>query len=394
MVLKRVVVLGSTGSIGTQALEVIKQFPGRFTVVGLSAHSNIKLLENQVEKFKPRAVAITSTTANVPNTFAHRYPFLKLYTGSDAIDRMLEDLDYDILLVAISNGIAGIKPTITAIRKGSRVALATKEVLVCAGEFVRQELDRNSEAELIPVDSEHSAIWQLLEGEARGNLLRIILTASGGPFLGRSKEELKDVSVQDALNHPRWNMGSKISVDSATLMNKGLEVIEAHYLFGISPSNIDVWVHPEAIVHGLVVLKDGSMKAAISTPDMRIPIAYALSYPERLPMAGIVRQLDADVLSQLRFLPPDTETFPALKLAYGALEEGLDRPCVLNAANDEAVHAFLRGEIPFLTITDVVQETLERLPAKPVRSIEDVFERDREARQWARKIIRSIGQRR
>ncbi|MEO0180012.1 MAG: 1-deoxy-D-xylulose-5-phosphate reductoisomerase [candidate division WOR-3 bacterium] len=367
--MKSIALLGSTGSIGKSALSVIARYPDRFRLVAISGHRNSEALLEIAERFKPEAVAITS---EVPFP-AERW---RLYRGPDALVELSENEDYDVLLVA-TTGLAGALPTIKALERGKRVALANKETLVSFGPLVLEALKKGGE--LIPVDSEHSALFQLLEGR-REEAVRLTITSSGGPFRGMKPKDLKSVKPADALRHPTWSMGPKITVDSATLMNKVLEVIEAHFLFGFPPQDISVIIHPTSTVHALVQLRDGMMLAHMGLPDMRVPIQYALSYPERL--SSDVPALDLNGL-KLEFHEPDTETFRLLPLAWEALRKGGTAPAVLNASNEVAVLAFLEGRLSFLGIMDTVERVFHEHKPWPVKNHEDVAEADRWAREKA-----------
>jgi len=359
---KRVLILGSTGSIGESTLDVIKRFPEKFEVVGLVAGKNRKKLLEQSNSFGVKNVALFSEV------------------GLEGIRSLIEGTDFDVAVCAIS-GSAGILPTYWAAKKGRRIALANKESLVCAGEFIKEVA-----SEIIPVDSEHSAIFQCLVGERRKDVEEIVLTASGGPFLER--KDLENVKPEEALRHPNWEMGKKVTIDSSTLMNKGLEVIEAYWLFEVPPEKIGVVIHPQSIVHSLVVFKDKSVKAQLGVPDMRIPIGYALSYPERLELD---EELKLNLYGlNLTFLEPDTERFPCLRLAYESLRRGYPYPIVLNAADEVAVELFLKGEIKFTDIPKIIEETLNRSKFKKPESIEEVVEIDREARKLALEVFRGL----
>ncbi|MEO2065417.1 MAG: 1-deoxy-D-xylulose-5-phosphate reductoisomerase [Desulfurobacteriaceae bacterium] len=372
--MKRVLVLGSTGSIGESTLKVVEAFPEEFKVVGLVAGRNRDSLLFQSKKFKPEAVALFE--GELPNNL----PF-KAFTGIEGIRRLIEELDFDVCVAAIS-GSAGILPTYWAARKGRRLALANKEALVCAGPFVK-----SVSREIIPVDSEHSAIFQCLNGERRESVEEIILTASGGPF--REREDLDRVKPEEALKHPNWDMGKKVTIDSATLMNKGLEVIEAYWLFGFPLERIKVVIHPQSIVHSMVRFVDGSVISQMGVPDMKIPIAYALSYPERLPLGEKFSSLNLHFSGlKLDFYEPDTEKFPCLKLAYESLERGYPYPIVLNAADEVAVELFLKGKIKFTQIPVLIEEVLERSNFPKPGSIEDVVEVDKGAKELAWKVAR------
>ncbi len=374
----KVCVLGSTGSVGRQALEVIEANGDLFEVVGLSSTGrNRELFYEQVERFSPRVVA-TVEKCDLPDG-------VEVITGEDSSVRLVEELDADIFLVALS-GTAGILPTYAAVKKGVRVALANKESLVSAGYFII-EASRVHGSEIIPVDSEHSAIFQCLLGQDRGSLKRIILTASGGPFLNRPLEELDQVTPEEALAHPCWDMGPKITVDSATMMNKGLEVIEARWLFDLPPEKIAVLVHPQAIVHSMVEFVDNSLIAQLACPDMRIPISFALGFPARLPNPSIPLNLAG---MNLTFEEPDYRRFPLLKLAYEALKSDRVLPVILNAADEVAVEAFLAGKIGFTGIRRVVEECMDRLSGSVVRSIEDAMELHKRSLELAGEVVEKI----
>ena len=378
----RVAVLGATGSIGRQALEVVERFPERLELVGVSASRSVEELEKIVLRYRPKAVALTHPASTDPTRSKLLSPFLSpqtsLYLGEEGLVELAAREDVDLVLVAVV-GIAGLAPTLEALKRGKTVALATKEALVAGGKLVQRAASEGG-GRLIPVDSEHSAIFQCLEGQPREALERIILTASGGPFWRRSPAELEKVTVAEALAHPVWKMGRKITIDSATLMNKGLEVIEAHYLFDLPPEKIDVLIHPQSVVHSLVQFKDGAMLAQLSVPDMRLPIQYALLYPERLP--SLIRPLDLAEVGKLEFERADPERFPALRLAYQALKLGGTFPAVLSAADEIAVQAFLEERISFVRILAVVEEVLARHVSLAGETLEEVLEADR----WARKI--------
>jgi len=378
----RVAILGATGSIGRQALEVVERFPERLELVGVSASRSVEELKKIVLRYHPKAVALTHLASTDPTRSKLLGPFLSpqtsLYLGEEGLVELVTREDVDLVLVAVV-GIAGLAPTLEALKRGKTVALATKEALVAGGKLVQRATSEGG-GRLIPVDSEHSAIFQCLEGQPREALERIILTASGGPFWRRSPAELEKVTVAEALAHPVWKMGKKITIDSATLMNKGLEVIEAHYLFGLPPERIEVLIHPQSVVHSLVQFKDGAMLAQLSVPDMRLPIQYALLYPERLP--SLVRPLDLGEVGKLEFERADPERFPALRLAYQALKLGGTFPAVLSAADEIAVQAFLEERISFVRILAVVEEVLARHVPLAGETLEEVLEADR----WARKI--------
>ncbi|GAB3306375.1 1-deoxy-D-xylulose-5-phosphate reductoisomerase [Hymenobacter tenuis] len=381
---KRVTLLGSTGSIGTQALEVIRSQPGKFTVTALSAHSNAELLVQQAREFRPAAVVIGDEAkyATVKSALANQ-PETEVLTGAAALADVAGREDTDVVLTAMV-GYAGLLPTVRAIKAGKTIALANKETLVVAGQLIT-ELVKECGVGLYPVDSEHSAIFQCLVGEEQNPIEKIILTASGGPFRGRSREQLALVTKAQALKHPNWDMGAKITIDSASLMNKGLEVIEAKWLFGLQDSQIDVVVHPQSIIHSLVQFQDGSLKAQLGLPDMKLPIQYALGYPQRLP-SNFPRFSFLDY-PQLTFEQPDTSTFRNLGLAFEAMKRAGNAPCVLNAANEVAVAAFLRDEIGFLEMSDLVETSLARVSYLASPILDDYVQTDRETRRIAQELL-------
>jgi 1-deoxy-D-xylulose-5-phosphate reductoisomerase len=383
--LKRIVILGSTGSIGRNALWVAERFPDRFQVVGLGAGKNIDLVAEQVQRFRPRVVSVL--TAELAGDLRRRLPpGTEVLAGLSGYQQVAALPESDLVLSAMV-GAAGLMPTLAALRAGKDVALANKETLVMAGDLVTTEVGRH-QVTLLPVDSEHSAIFQALTGHRRQDLKRVILTASGGPFLHAGLEELQRVTPAQALAHPNWRMGPKVTIDSATLMNKGLEVVEARWLFDLDLSQIGVAIHPQSIVHSLVEYVDGSVIAQLGIPDMRVPIAYALSYPERLPLN--LPPLDLLAVQTLTFLEPDRARFPCLGLAFTALRAGGTMPAVLNAANEVAVEAFLAGRIPFLAIGEVVEETLGRHRSSPAVEVEVILSADRWAREEARRITERL----
>ncbi len=353
---KRIAVLGSTGSIGTQTLDVISRYPGEFEVEVLTAGNNVRLLEQQARKFMPNAVVIGNEGHYHLLRDSLRDVPVKVYAGEDAIEQIVTGSNID-MVVAGMVGYSGLRPTISAVNAGKRIALANKETLVVAGEIIRK-LMKESGSRIIPVDSEHSAIFQCLAGEAGNPVEKITLTASGGPFLNLTASELQKVKPHEALKHPNWEMGNKVTVDSASLMNKGLEVIEARWLFDLSPDRIDVIIHPQSVIHSFVHFADGSVKAQLGMPDMRVPILYALTYPDRF--VSDLPKLDLQKCPSLSFLTPDTGRFRNLALAYRALQEGGNMPCILNAANEIAVNAFLSGRIGFLQMSDVVEHAMEK----------------------------------
>lgn len=376
---KRIAILGSTGSIGKQALEVVDQHPEQFTVEVLTANNKADLLIEQAIKYKPNAVVIGHDCLYDKLMDALDPYDIKVYVGEEAIEQVVEMDSIDMVLMALV-GFAGLKPTVAAIKAKKPIALANKECLVVAGEHISKLVIENR-VELIPVDSEHSAIFQCLTGENPEHIEKVILTASGGPFRNTSLEELNSVSVADALNHPNWDMGNKITIDSATLMNKGLEVIEAKWLFGLEPEQIEVVIHPQSIIHSMVQFRDGSIKAQMGLPDMRLPIVYALSYPER--MKNDFPRFNFNDYGQLTFEAPDFKKFRNLALAFEALKTGGNMPCALNAANEIAVQLFLNGKTGFLNIPEIIEATMQKVGFIQNPSFEDYFETDREARRIA-----------
>jgi 1-deoxy-D-xylulose-5-phosphate reductoisomerase len=374
-------ILGSTGSIGVSTLEVVRQFPDIFRVVALAAGSNVSLLRSQIEEFKPAKVSVLNPelARQLDRSLNGTAPRPEILSGAEGYERIATTPEADVLVSAMV-GAAGLLPTLAGIRAGKDVALANKETLVIAGELVMDAAARNS-VRILPVDSEHSAIFQALQGNQRKALRRILLTASGGPFFNKSSEELAEVTPEAALNHPNWSMGRKITIDSATLMNKGLEVIEARWLFDVSTDQIAVHVHPESIVHSMVEYIDGSVIAQLGIPDMKIPIAYALSYPDRLAVEN--PPLDLFRLQKLTFFEPNLEKFPCLRLAFEASRRGSTMPAVLNAANEVAVHAFLEGEIGFLDIPRLIETVMKRHRVADTLTLEAVIEADSRAREEA-----------
>ncbi|HEY8626534.1 MAG TPA: 1-deoxy-D-xylulose-5-phosphate reductoisomerase [Solirubrobacteraceae bacterium] len=379
---RRLVILGSTGSIGVQALDVVSRSPdGEFRVVGLSAGSDWQVVVEQARTLGVKRIALADRDAAAQASEA--WTDGEVLAGPDGLVKLITEADCDLVLNAIV-GSAGLVPTVAALGEGIDLALANKESLVVGGELVTQ-LAEATAAAIIPVDSEHSALHQLLASERPGTVDRLVVTASGGPFRGRSPEQLQSVTVDQALAHPTWQMGGKITIDSATLMNKGLEVIEAHHLFGTPYERIEVVVHPQSIVHSLIQLCDGATLAHLGYPDMRVPISYALNYPERADVP--VRRLDLVELGSLTFEPVDEDTFACLRLARQAAGAGGTAPCTLNAANEIAVHAFLRGQLTFLGIAAVIEETLSRLPAGRVHSFDSLADADAQARRVAAELV-------
>lgn len=379
---QRIVILGSTGSIGRSTLDVVDRHPGRFEVAGLAAGRRVERLAEQVRRYRPRAVGVADAAAAAH--LRRLCPELRdIRIGPQGAAEIAVGVGAEIVVAAIV-GAAGLVPTLAAASAGLTIALANKEALVAAGELMVRAA-RDGGARLLPVDSEHNAIHQCLRAGERGEVRRLVLTASGGPFRGRGRAELERVTREQALSHPTWRMGPKITVDSATLMNKGLEVIEAHWLFDMPAAAIDVVVHPQSTVHSLVEFRDGSVVAQLGSPDMRHPIQYALSWPER--WAGVVPRLDFATLGSLTFEAPDKDAFPCLDLAYAALAQGGDAPARLNAANEVAVGAFLDGRIGFMDIPRTLEEVLGRSGAHAVSELDDVLAADRDARRTAREII-------
>ena len=376
---KRIAILGSTGSIGTQALDVISQHPERFEVEVLTANNNYKLLEKQARLFMPDTVVIGNeiyyerlkkNLDDLP---------IKVFAGNESISQVVQMDNIDMVLTAMV-GYAGLKPTLSAIDAGKDIALANKETLVVAGKLII-DLARQKRVRIIPVDSEHSAIYQCLAGEGFNKIEKIILTASGGPFHKLKKDTLVDVTPENALKHPNWEMGAKITIDSASLMNKGFEAIEAKWLFNLTPEQIEVLVHPQSIVHSMVQFEDGSIKAQLGLPDMKLPILYAFSFPERL--RSDFPRLHFNDYPNLSFEPPDTNKFPNLTLAYKAMEAGGNTPCVLNAANEIVVKAFLEKKIRFTEMSDIIHKTMDSVEFIPAPGLEDFEKTDKESRRLA-----------
>ena len=383
---KRISILGSTGSIGTSTLEVVSLFPDRFKVIGLTASENIDKIESQIRRFKPSIVSLASEKAAKELRERCMNLNVEVLSGMEGLIRISTISEADIIVSAIA-GSAGLIPTFAAVKAGKTIALANKETMVMAGEIITQEANERG-VELLPIDSEHSAIFQVMRGEKWEEVHKIILTASGGPFLKTSSEEKKKATIKDALRHPNWNMGTKITIDSATLMNKGLEVIEARWLFDVSINQIEVLIHPQSIIHSMVEFRDGSVMAQMGVPDMRIPIAYALSNTERLDL--IMPRLDLAKIGMLTFEKPDLKRFPCLSYAYDAVREGGTMPAVLNSSNEVAVRAFLQKRIGFLDIEVVVRETIERHKGSHTKTIEDVLMADNWAREEAEKVVGRI----
>lgn len=381
---KRIAILGATGSIGTQALEVIDQHPDVFTVEVLSAHSNAELLIQQAQKYQPNAVVVTkeeqyekvkSALSNLP---------IKVFSGNAALNDVVQWDTVDIVLGAIV-GFAGLHSTLAAIEAGKQIALANKETLVVAGEIVMQKA-REHKAAIIPVDSEHSALFQCLVGEQPNTVEKIILTASGGPFLGKKPNFLVNVKRDHALQHPNWSMGAKISVDSATLMNKGLEMIEAKWLFGLQNDQIDVIIHPQSIIHSLVQFRDGSLKAQLGLPDMKLPIQYALAFPQRI--HNDFKRFSFADYAKFNFEAPDYKTFRNITLAKEAMFKGGNAPCILNAANEEVVNAFLNNKVGFMEMSDIIEQIGNEIPFIEKPSLAELEQTDKAARKMAEGLIK------
>lgn len=386
--MKRITILGSTGSVGRNALDIVSTYRDRFRVVALTAGKNVDLFEEQIRSFSPEIVAVADEAAarELRRRIEGHRPSLKILSGHDGVAEAASYEGSDFVLSAIV-GAAGLIPTISAIRSGKTIGLANKEALVMAGRIVTEEA-KKSGVRILPVDSEHSAVFQCIEGHKNSDIRRIILTASGGPFAGKVVSELNDIKPEDALKHPSWQMGKKITIDSATLMNKGLEMIEAHYLFNIPPERIDVLIHPQSIVHSIVEFSDGSCIAQLSIPDMKGPIAYALSYPERL--ENVMPCLDLDRIESLIFKKPDNKCFPCLSYAYMAMESRGTMPSVLNAANEVAVDAFLKSMIRFIEISLIIRETMEDHVVMSDTELDAIIEADRWARKKAEEIIKEM----
>lgn len=380
--MRNIAILGSTGSIGQNSLEVIKNLHGRFRVTYLTTNRNIDLLQKQIAQFQPRGVVVLDecNSSVLKKLVGDRVEVLR---GEEGLLEIVKRDDVDLVVSSLV-GFAGLKPTIEAIKHKKAIALANKETLVAAGEIITRLL-REYDVQLIPIDSEHSAILQCLAGEDRSRIAKLILTASGGPFLNKPKDELHSVSVEEALNHPNWKMGNKITIDSATLMNKGLEVIEAHWLFGLPPEKIEVVIHPQSIIHSMVEFIDGSVKAQLGLPDMKIPIQYALTYPDRSSLNG--GRVDFAKLGSMTFFKPDLEKFRCLQLACDALSLGGTAPAAMNAANEVAVDAFLNRKITLNRIPELIDRAISLHKTKALPDLNDVLEADRTTRMSVTSII-------
>ena len=384
--MKSIVILGSTGSIGTNTLDIVDRFPDEFRVVGLTAGNNDEMLEGQIRRYKPLSVALSNSTAAARLMQRCADLPVEILAGQDGLAHVAALPEAELVVSAIVGG-AGLVPTLAAIRSGRHVALANKEPMVMAGKLMQEEARKHS-VRIFPVDSEHSAIFQSLEGHRLQDVRRLILTASGGALWNLAKEQLQDVTPERALQHPNWKMGSKITIDSATLMNKGLEVVEARWLFDIPESHIDVLIHRESIIHSLVEYEDRSMIAQLGLPDMRTPISYAMRYPERLPLD--LPSLDLTEVGNLTFCRPDHDRFPCLRLGYDSLRIGGTMPAAMNAANEIAVEAFLQNGIRFTDISGIIRSTMDAHSRQDVESVEVALEADRWAREKAESLVHAL----
>ncbi len=382
---KQICILGSTGSIGTQALDVIRQHPDLYEAYALTANDSVEKLAEQAREFNPAAVVIANEAHYEALKAKLADTDVKVYAGHKALCEIVEAGPVDMVLAALV-GFAGLEPTIRAIKARKKICLANKETLVVAGELIL-DLVRKYHVDLLPVDSEHSAIFQCLVGEDMNEVDKILLTCSGGPFRNFTHEQLLTVTAADALRHPTWKMGAKITIDSASLMNKGFEVMEAKWLFGVPAERIEVLVHPQSVVHSGVQFKDGAVKAQLGVPDMRLPIQYAFSFPKRLPLDG--DRLDLFSTQKLEFFKPDVSKFPCLRLAYEAISEGGNMPCILNAANEVANAAFRRGECSFLGMADVIGQTMRQASFDKTPNLDTYFQTDAEARQIAASLLKA-----
>ena len=382
---RRIAILGSTGSIGTQALDVVSHHPELFQVEMLSAGSNASLLIEQARKFNPNAVVICNKDKYAEVKEALDPLDIKVFAGVESAGDLAGGSNVDIVLAAMV-GFSGLAPTISAMKKGKVIALANKETLVAAGSIITR-LSREYNSPLIPVDSEHSAVFQCLQGE-RAQVEKVLLTASGGPFFNLPKEDFEKITVEQALNHPNWKMGNKVTIDSASMMNKGLEIMEAAWLFNIPADKIEVVVHPQSIIHSMVQFTDGGIKAQLGYPDMRVPIQYALSYPYRISLD--TKRLSFAELGQLTFFAPDLEKFPCLRIAYESFKKGGNIPCAMNAANEVAVAGFLRGQIRFTQIPQIIEKTIEKCNFVSSPGIEDIFETDKTSKIVAEENLKQM----
>jgi len=378
---KQIAILGSTGSIGTQALKVIEEHPDLYEAYALTANNQVELLAEQARKFMPAAVVIANEAKYLQLKEMLADLPIQVYAGADALCEIVEAKPIDVVLASMV-GYAGLRPTMNAIRAGKAIALANKETLVVAGELINA-LAQQYHTPILPVDSEHSAIFQCLE--PNNALEKVILTASGGPFRKFTMEQLRHVTKEQALKHPNWDMGAKITIDSATMMNKGFEVIEAKWLFGVRPDQIEVVVHPQSVIHSMVQYEDGAVKAQLGMPDMRLPIQYAFSYPQRIKAS--FDRLDFSTMKELTFEQPDTNRFRCLALAYEALNRGGNMACIVNAANEVVVSAFLKDRIPFLRMSEVIEQSIAKVPFIQTPTYEDYVATDAEARRVAESLI-------
>lgn len=380
--MKKLLILGSSGSIGKNTIELVRAFPKEFEIVGLSVNQNTEELEKQINEFKIKTVVVNDDdkATELKNLIGNKCEIL---SGDKGLIEIVKRNNYDILVTALV-GFAGLAPTIEAIKLKKRIALANKETLVVAGELIIN-LAKKYGAEILPVDSEHSAIFQCLIGEDKNHINKIILTASGGPFFKKKKEELANVTIEEALNHPNWKMGNKITIDSATMMNKGLELIEAFWLFQLPKEKIEIIIHPQSVIHSMVEFVDGSLKAQLSSPDMKLPILYALSYPSRFDYSGVTTNLKK--IANLTFFEPDFDKFVCLKIAYDVISEGGTSPCILNAANEIAVDSFLKGKIKFTQIPELIETALNKIEKKNIFELDDVFETDFKTREFVLNLI-------
>ncbi len=378
--MKRIIVLGSTGSIGKSSLDVVRGNPHIFQIVGLSGYRNMALLKQQIQEFHPKYVTVGEWKdyQELKTTF----PQIHFFYGEEGLEEISAVQEYDILLTAVS-GAVGIRATVKGIENGKRIALANKETMVAAGSYINRLLKQYPKAEIIPVDSEHSAIFQALQGNQKKEVERLIITASGGAFRGKTREDLEQVRVQDALKHPNWSMGKKITVDSATLVNKGLEVIEAHELFGLDYEKIDTILHPQSIIHSMVEYQDHSIIAQMGVTDMKLPIQYAFTYPNRL-QNPVLEALDFSKQGMMTFEKIDTKVFQGIDLARRAGSLGGTMPLVLNAANEMAVDFFLQEKIQFLEIYEIIRAAMEKFPKEEIQSLEHILEKDCEVREWVK----------
>jgi 1-deoxy-D-xylulose-5-phosphate reductoisomerase len=382
--MKNISVLGSTGSIGRSSLEVIDKLSHKFKVVGLTAGRNTQLLEEQVEKFRPKIVSLEKKEEAEDFRRKFKGKSIQVTFAQEGAEEVASFSENDIVISAIT-GIDGLRPTLAAVQQGKKIALANKESMVVAGPLIQDSIQKFG-AQLIPVDSEHSGVFQCLAKEEMENVKKVTLTASGGPFFSKSPSEMNNISLEEALNHPRWKMGKKVTIDSATLMNKGLELIEAHWLFGLAPRQLGILIHPQSIVHSLVEMSDGSVLAQLSPTDMKVPIQYALTYPER--EDSLLPSLNLSEIKALEFYEVDVEKFPIIKLARLALEEGESFPIALNAANEVVVSAFLEKRIKFMDISELVTGIVENHQKRKVQSLEDIFDVDRETRRVSLDLLK------